>query len=115
MELAIKRIYDEPSEDDGFRVFVDKLWARGLTKEKAKIDLWEKDIAPSTDLRKWFSHDALKFEEFKNRYISELNANPKAQDFKKKILQKSGKVTLLFGAKDVEHNNAKVLAEWIKS
>lgn len=115
MELAIKRIYDEACEDDGFRVFVDKLWARGLTKEKAKIDLWEKNVAPSTDLRKWFSHDEAKFAEFKKRYISELNANPKATDFKKEILQHNGKVTLLFGAKDIEHNNAKVLAEWIKS
>lgn len=114
MELVIKRIYDEPCGTDGLRIFVDRLWARGLTKEKAKIDLWEKDVAPSSDLRKWYAHDVAKFEEFKKRYIAELDANPKAVEFKNKVLQQNGKVTLLFGAKDLEHSNAAVLAEWIK-
>lgn len=111
--LAIKRIYDTPSDSDGLRILVDRLWARGLAKEKAKLDFWEKDVAPSAELRKWYAHDETKFEEFKKRYIDELNANPLAADFKKKLLQQEGNVTLLFGAKDAAHSNAAVLAEWI--
>lgn len=112
-QIVIKRIYDEPSDTDGLRILVDRLWARGLTKEKAKLDFWEKDVAPSADLRKWYSHDETKFEEFKKRYIDELNANPSAADFKQKLLQQEGNITLLFGAKDAVHSNAAVLAEWI--
>lgn len=114
MNIKIKRIYEEPSADDGLRVFVDRLWARGLTKEKAEIDLWAKDIAPSTELRKWYGHDAEKFAEFKKRYFTELDANEKAKDFLSAISARKGKITLLFAAKDGEHSNAAVLAEWIR-
>ena len=114
MDIKIKRIYSEPSADDGLRVFVDRLWARGLTKEKAEIDLWAKDIAPSTELRKWYGHDAEKFAEFKKKYFAELDANEKAKDFLSAISACKGTVTLLFAAKNGEYSNAAVLAEWIR-
>lgn len=114
MELSIKRIYDSPSKEDGLRIFVDRLWARGLSKEKAVIDLWEKDIAPSTGLRKWYAHDSAKFDEFKSRYIEELNANTKATELKQELLRQEGKATLLFSAKDAEHSNAAVLKSWLE-
>ena len=75
MELKIKRVYEKPAKEDGKRILVDRLWPRGLTKEKADIDLWLKDIAPSTELRKWFSHDPEKWKEFKKRYNQELKKN----------------------------------------
>jgi len=108
--IKLKRIYDEASSDDGMRIYVDRLWPRGLKKEEAKIDEWVKEIAPSNDLRKWFGHDASKFAEFKKRYLKEL-------DLKSEILEKIRKegerktVTLLYSAKDTEHNNAIVLKE----
>lgn len=113
MEIQIKRIYDEPSPDDGLRVFVDRLWARGISKEKAEIGEWKKDVAPSSELRKWYSHDVEKFAEFKEKYFSELDANEKAAEFLDEIRAQKGKVTLLFAAKDGEHSNAAVLAQWI--
>ena len=75
MKIKIKRVYEEPAQDDGMRILVDRLWPRGLTKQKAKIDLWLKDIAPSTELRKWFDHDPEKWEEFRKRYNEELKKN----------------------------------------
>lgn len=114
MNLQIKRIYDTPSASDGKRIFVDRLWARGLKKEKAQLDSWEKDLAPSADLRKWYGHDPEKFSEFRNRYFEELDANPAALSFSKKLSDYDGTVTLLFGAKDVEHSNAAVLKEWLE-
>ncbi len=75
MGIQIKRVYDEPAKDDGYRVLVDRIWPRGLTKEKAKVDLWLKDIAPSTPLRKWFGHDPARWPEFRERYAKELAAN----------------------------------------
>lgn len=107
--IRIKRVYDKPSKEDGFRILVDRLWPRGLTKEKARIDLWLREIAPSDKLRKWFSHDVEKWEEFKIKYKKELN-NKKGLIDKIKSLEKEKKiVTLLFSAKDEEHNNAMVL------
>jgi uncharacterized protein YeaO (DUF488 family) len=83
MKLAIKRVYEEPDKDDGIRILIDRLWPRGLSKEKAHVDLWLKEIAPSTELRKWFAHDPAKWTEFKTRYRAELKQNskqsPKAQ------------------------------------
>lgn len=113
MNIQIKRIYEEPSASDGQRIFVDRLWARGLTKEKAKLDAWEKTIAPSTELRKWYAHDPAKFDEFKERYCEELDANPEAAAFAKKIANTQETVTLLYGAKDGEHSNAAVLRGWV--
>lgn len=108
--IKIKRAYLEPEEDDGMRILVDRLWPRGLTKEKANIDLWLKDVAPSTELRKWFSHDIEKWEEFKRRYLDELNENKESVAILKEQLNK-GNVTLIFGARDELHNEAIVLKE----
>jgi uncharacterized protein YeaO (DUF488 family) len=107
--IEIKRIYEQAEEEDGFRILVDRLWPRGLSKKKAKVELWLKEIAPSGDLRKWFSHDPEKWEEFKKKYGQELLAKqPLLKEIRKMETQK-GKVTLLFSARDTEHNNAVVL------
>ena len=108
--IKIKRAYLESEEDDSMRILVDRLWPRGLTKEKANIDLWMKDVAPSTELRKWFSHDIKKWEEFKRRYLDELNENKESVAILKEQLNK-GNVTLIFGARDELHNEAIVLKE----
>lgn len=106
--VRIKRVYAEPSHEDGKRILVDRLWPRGLTKQKARIDLWLKEIAPSNELRKWFAHDPEKWAGFKAKYREELksHAEPLA------LLRHEaahGRITLLYGAKDEEHNEAVVL------
>ncbi len=106
--IAIKRAYDEASPDDGFRVLVDRLWPRGLTKEEAKIGLWLKDVAPSADLRHWFGHNPARWPEFEDRYRAELADNP-AMDELLAAVGKHKRATLLFAARDTEHNNAIVL------
>lgn len=111
-EVKVKRIYEAPDPSDGTRVLVDRLWARGLTKEKAALDLWLKDIAPSTELRKWFSHDPAKWEEFQKRYRAELETNDAAVARLREELRK-GPVTLLYGARDQEHNEALVLRDYL--
>lgn len=104
--IPIKRVYDKPLKEDGFRILVDRLWPRGLTKEQAKIDLWFKDIAPSDKLRKWFAHDPAKWQEFQKRYMEELRAKKELiNELKQKIKEKKC-VTLLFSASDKERNNA---------
>jgi uncharacterized protein YeaO (DUF488 family) len=108
MELKIKRVYEEPDNKDGMRILVDRLWPRGLTKQRASIDLWLKDIAPTTKLRKWFGHDPDKWKEFRKRYNDELKKNTDQVEIVKKQLKK-GTVTLVYGAKDEEHNEALVL------
>ena len=113
MKLQIKRIYEAPSPEDGKRIFVDRLWARGLTKDKAQLDEWEKELAPSTELRKWYGHDPEKFEEFGKHYRAELDANPDAATFAEKIAEYDGTVTLLYGAKNGETSNAAVVKEWL--
>jgi uncharacterized protein YeaO (DUF488 family) len=110
MEIKIKRVYEKPEKDDGIRILVDRLWPRGLTKEKAGIDLWLKDIAPSSELRKWFGHDPEKWKEFRKRYNEELKKNEEQVSLLKDQIKK-GKVTLVYGAKDEEHNEALVLKE----
>ena len=112
MELKIKRVYEKPKQDDGKRILVDRLWPRGLTKEKASIDLWLKDIAPTTELRKWFGHDPKKWKNFQERYHQELNNNKEQVSILHEQLKK-GVVTLVYGAKDEEHNEALVLKEWL--
>jgi uncharacterized protein YeaO (DUF488 family) len=112
--IRIKRIYDSPAKEDGYRILIDRLWPRGLTKEKAKIDLWLREIAPSDELRKWFSHDPAKWTEFKKRYEKEL-ANK--QELLRKIMQlekEKGVVTLLYSTKETEHNNAVALQGFLK-
>ena len=108
--FRIKRVYELPDKHDGRRILVDRLWPRGLTKEKACIDLWLKDIAPSTELRKWFDHDPGRWEEFKERYLDELKGNSEQIQLLKQELDK-GIVTLVYGAKDEEHNQAVVIQE----
>jgi uncharacterized protein YeaO (DUF488 family) len=110
MEINLKRVYETPAKEDGTRVLVDRLWPRGLTKQKAKIDLWLKDIAPSTELRKWFGHDPEKWKEFRKRYQKELKENKEQIEILKEQ-QKKGPVTLVYGARDQEHNEAIVLKE----
>lgn len=112
--IKIKRVYDPPSKDDGKRILVDRLWPRGINKEKAKIDEWLKDIAPSDELRKWFSHEPSRWQEFRARYRKELKGKTALIERIRKEAKK-GTVTLLFAAKDREHNNAIVLKEVIES
>jgi uncharacterized protein YeaO (DUF488 family) len=112
MKLQIKRVYDEPSETDGKRILIDRLWPRGVSKAKAKVDLWLKAIAPSTPLRQWFGHDPGKWEEFKKRYKDELDHNREAVAQLRALMAKE-KVTLVYGAKNQEHNDAVVLQEYL--
>jgi len=111
--IKIKRIYDAPSPQDGYRVLVDRLWPRGISKDKAALDEWLKDIAPSTDLRKWFDHKLDRFEEFSVRYTDELLHNPAVSALKKLITNKTN-VTLLYAARDPQINHAKVLQEFLE-
>lgn len=113
--IAAKRVYAQPEEADGFRVLVDRLWPRGISKEKASLGLWCRDIAPSAELRKWFHHDPEKYAEFCSRYLAELEQNPAAAAFRKMMLEKAaaGRVTLLYAAKDEKNNNAAVLRKWL--
>ena len=109
--IKVKRIYEEPTEKDGFRILVDRLWPRGVKKEQAKVDLWLKDIAPSRNLREWFSHKKERWKDFKIKYKEELKSEAGLVKMIKDLEEKHGTITLLFSAKDVEHNNAVVLLE----
>jgi len=111
MSVSIKRVYESPGPTDGKRVLVDRLWPRGITKAQAKIDLWLKDIAPSNELRKWFSHDPEKWPDFQRKYRDELKGSPALADLKE--WAHNGKVTLVFAAKDESRNNAVVLRDLI--
>ncbi|NQS78272.1 MAG: DUF488 domain-containing protein [Methanoculleus bourgensis] len=111
--IRIKRVYEEPSEDDGLRILVDRLWPRGLSKAKAKVDRWEKDLAPTTELRRWFGHDPAKWEEFLQRYRAELEGKEEALARLRREAN-DGTVTLLYAAKDEEHNNAVALKRYIE-
>jgi uncharacterized protein YeaO (DUF488 family) len=113
MGLNIKRAYEKPQKNDGIRILVDRLWPRGLSKKNAKIDIWLKDIAPSSELRKWFGHDPIKWIEFKKKYIKELKNN-KTSVSELELEIKKGKVTLIYGAKDTEHNNAVVIKDFLE-
>lgn len=112
MKVALKRVYEPPSPADGTRILVDRLWPRGLSKEKARIDLWLKEIAPTTELRRWFDHDPAKWDEFQRRYRTELDANVDAVSELKAALS-DGPATLVYGAKDEAHNDAVVLADYL--
>ncbi len=115
--IKIKRIYEPYESDDGFRILVDRLWPRGIKKADARIDLWEKEIAPSTALRKWFGHQPELFSEFETRYEQELANNPVSPDFIRIICMHldTENVTLLYGAKDQKENQAVVLLDWIQN
>ena len=112
MKVVIKRVYEKPGDDDGFRILVDRLWPRGLTKEKAALDLWLKEIAPTTELRKWFNHEPEKWPDFQKKYLKEIKENKEALATLKEKMQE-GKVTLVYGAKDEEHNDARVLIAYL--
>lgn len=108
MGFVTKRIYDPPAADDGWRVLVDRLWPRGVSKTAARLDEWARDLAPSTELRQWFAHDGAKWSELLRRYAAELrDKEPQLAALRERA--KSGRVTLLFAARDLEHNNAEAL------
>lgn len=111
--IRLKRAYEKPDADDGERILVDRLWPRGLTKQKARIDLWMKGIAPSTELRKWFGHDPSKWEEFQRRYTAELRLHA---DLIKELKRKArgATITLVYAARDEAHNEAVVLKEFLE-
>jgi uncharacterized protein YeaO (DUF488 family) len=113
MTIRVKRAYEKAEAADGNRILVDRLWPRGLTKEKAAIDRWLKDVAPSTELRKWFGHDPKKWRKFRSRYRSELKQHSAPLQLIKRKAKK-GVVTLIYGARDQEHNEAVVLQELLK-
>jgi uncharacterized protein YeaO (DUF488 family) len=108
--IALKRVYEAPSSADGMRILVDRLWPRGLAKKDAAVDLWCKEVAPSDGLRKWFGHDPERWAEFRRRYREELREQPEALR-ELKAAMRGRSVTLLFGAKDEEHNNAVALKD----
>ena len=111
--IAIKRVYLPPDDGDGQRVLVDRLWPRGVAKSEAAVDVWLRDIAPSAGLRKWFGHDPARWDEFRKRYRAELADNDEAVAQLRR-LAKAGRVTLLYGARDEHHNQARVLLELMK-
>lgn len=110
-EFRVKRVYEPAQDGDGKRVLVDRLWPRGLSKEKAAVDRWEQALAPSDALRRWFAHDAKKWPEFRRRYFAELDDEPEGLDALRAM---RGRVTLLFAARDEEHNNAVALKEYLE-
>jgi uncharacterized protein YeaO (DUF488 family) len=107
--IRMKRIYEPADKKDQCRILVDRLWPRGVSKEEARVDLWLKEIAPSDELRKWFAHDPIKWEEFKKRYAKELEAKQNIIQEIRQMENEAGTVTLLYSAKDTEHNNAMAL------
>lgn len=115
MTIHIKRAYERAETHDGYRVLVDRIWPRGVSKEDADLDVWAKEIAPSTELRKWFDHDVSKWSEFEQRFRQELKQSDDAQDTLKALHRRhnDGTLTLVFAAKDTEHNNAVVLKKMI--
>lgn len=113
MNIKTKRVYEQPDKKDGERILVDRLWPRGLTKEKAHVDLWLKEVAPSTDLRKWFGHDPAKWKSFRGRYQTELRQHDRLI---KLLIQKAraGPITLVYGARDEKHNEALILKQFLE-
>ena len=116
MTIRIERIYDNPKGDNSFRILVDRLWPRGLSKEKARIDLWQKDIAPSNSLRKWFGHDEKKWDEFKRKYFEELDKKNDSDTVYRiiKMAKEQNSITLLYGTKEKRFNNAIALKEYLE-
>lgn len=114
LKLKTKRIYEDVNENDGYRLLIDRIWPRGVSKEQAQLDEWNKDLAPSEELRKWFGHEKKKFQEFKNRYKAELKNQHEELERLRKMAEKK-RLCLLYGAKDKEHNQAVVLKELLES
>ena len=116
MTIKVERIYDNATGSDSFRILVDRLWPRGLSKDKVKVDLWQKDIAPSNTLRKWFGHDEKKWDEFKQKYFKELDKNNDVVNtiIIFKAAQEQNSITLLYGTKEKRFNNAVALKEYLE-
>jgi uncharacterized protein YeaO (DUF488 family) len=113
MEIRLKRAYDDPAEDDGYRVLIDRLWPRGVSREQARLDEWAKELAPSAELRRWFGHEPARFAEFRARYEAELGEQEaKLDELRGRARQ--GTLTLVYGARDTEHNDAVVLADVLR-
>ena len=113
MDIRLKRAYEPASPSDGYRVLIDRLWPRGVSKERAKLDEWEKELPPSQELREWFGHEPSRFAEFRRRYIAELrNARPRLTELRRRA--NDGTLTLVYSARDTEHNDAVVLAEVLR-
>lgn len=108
-KVYIKRVYEPALPEDGYRILIDRLWPRGMTKEKASIEIWLRDISPSDELRKWFGHDPEKWPEFQKRYKAEISKNKEASAALRKAIKEQEKVTLVYGARDELHNDAVVL------
>ncbi|MDE1920796.1 MAG: DUF488 family protein [Candidatus Omnitrophica bacterium] len=113
MKLKIKRIYEPPEKSDGFRILVDRLWPRGISKKRAAVDVWLKDIAPTSGLREWFGHDPDRWDEFRHKYTRELKKNKTTVGQIKKFIDENDIVTLVFSAKDVMRNQASVLKRFL--
>jgi uncharacterized protein YeaO (DUF488 family) len=111
-QIAIKRIYEPASPEDGRRILVDRLWPRGVSRARAQLDGWMKSVSPSTELRRWFDHRPDRWEEFRRRYADELTSNPDVRTLSE--MAAAGPVTLLYAARDTEHNEALALAEYLK-
>ncbi len=114
MAIQIKRAYDKTAKSDGFRVLVDRIWPRGVKKQDVKIDLWLKEISPSTALRQWFGHEPEKWNEFRKRYFQELDSHPQEIQLLREKMR-SGPVTLVFGAKEARFNNASAIQEYLQA
>ena len=114
LPIGLKRAYEEPEDDDGVRVLVDRVWPRGVSKEELRLDAWMKEIAPSTELRRWFGHDPEKWAEFKRRYFRELDGR---RELVEELLERvrAGRVTLVYAASDERHNNAVALKEYLEA
>jgi len=113
MNVQLKRAYETPSASDGYRVLIDRIWPRGISREEARLQEWARELAPSTELRKWFGHDPARFKEFRRRYSHELHAQePKVQELRRRA--REGTLTLVYGARDTEHNDAVVLAQILR-
>jgi uncharacterized protein YeaO (DUF488 family) len=113
MDIRLKRAYEPARPEDGYRVLVDRLWPRGVSRARAQLDAWEKELPPSAELRQWFGHDPARFEEFRRRYVEELRANrPRLAALRRRA--REGTLTLVYSAHDREHNDAVVLAEVLK-
>jgi|ERR1700761_129723 len=112
MTIQIKRIYDPHTPSDGYRILIDRLWPRGIRKEDAHIDLWLKEIAPDNELRKWFDHDPAKWKTFQEKYRAAIHKNPALAQLKE-VIHQHKTITLLYSAKDIEHNNALVLKNYL--
>ncbi len=111
--IKLKRVYESPEKSDGARILVDRLWPRGLSKEKARIDHWAKDVSPSNELRKWYGHEPARWKEFKERYAAELDEHPDA--IRDLLVHMDDVVTFLFSSKELELNNARALRDYLES